>query len=306
MFLNNRYHDPTLGHFISVDPLVGKTGQPYLYANGNPTTLSDPSGLDPGWAHDNDPCNDAGYYSCKQTTGCAARGRSTCKTSSVLMGLGPRGVSEARPVREPATLDVPSPAKPVQAPTGPESAACQHSGSEADVNCFDEDGTNGNGATQTPFESAPNLIPGSLGFAEMCLVYASECAQIILRRSAEMYKDGDVESRNILLTPFTPAAAALVDGCPAQSAYGQGVCTGLNPRAAVTVGQFLITDHELWELDGEYLWHESVHMWQQAAATSLGLSPVHFLAVYTAADSEGTCNNVFEVQANVSWGRYSC
>jgi len=64
VYLNNRYHDPTLGHFISVDPLVGKTGQPYLYANGTPVTLSDPSGLDPGWAHDNDPCNDAGYYKC--------------------------------------------------------------------------------------------------------------------------------------------------------------------------------------------------------------------------------------------------
>jgi len=45
VFLNNRYHDPTLGHFTTVDPLVGKTGQPYLYGDGNPTTLSDPSGL---------------------------------------------------------------------------------------------------------------------------------------------------------------------------------------------------------------------------------------------------------------------
>ena len=56
--------DPQLGAFTSVDPLVGQTGQPYLYANGSPTTLSDPSGLDPGWAHDADPCNDAGYYTC--------------------------------------------------------------------------------------------------------------------------------------------------------------------------------------------------------------------------------------------------
>ena len=45
MFLNNRYHDPQLGHFITVDPLVGTTGTPYLYANGNPSTLSDPNGL---------------------------------------------------------------------------------------------------------------------------------------------------------------------------------------------------------------------------------------------------------------------
>jgi RHS repeat-associated protein len=47
-YLNNRYHDPAIGAFISVDPLVAKTGQPYLYGNGNPITLSDPSGLEPG------------------------------------------------------------------------------------------------------------------------------------------------------------------------------------------------------------------------------------------------------------------
>lgn len=45
VFLNNRYMDPTVSVFLSVDPLVAKTGDPYLYAGGNPTTLSDPSGL---------------------------------------------------------------------------------------------------------------------------------------------------------------------------------------------------------------------------------------------------------------------
>jgi RHS repeat-associated protein len=44
-YLNNRYYDPQLGVFLSVDPLVATTGDPYLYAAGNPTTLSDPSGL---------------------------------------------------------------------------------------------------------------------------------------------------------------------------------------------------------------------------------------------------------------------
>jgi RHS repeat-associated protein len=44
-YLNNRYHDPQLGVFISVDPLVQMTGEPYIYASGNPTTLSDPTGL---------------------------------------------------------------------------------------------------------------------------------------------------------------------------------------------------------------------------------------------------------------------
>lgn len=45
VFLNNRYQDPTTGVFISVDPLVAKTGEPYLYGSGNPTTLSDPEAL---------------------------------------------------------------------------------------------------------------------------------------------------------------------------------------------------------------------------------------------------------------------
>jgi RHS repeat-associated protein len=44
-YLNHRYLDPRLGIFISVDPLITTTNEPYLYAAGNPTTLSDPEGL---------------------------------------------------------------------------------------------------------------------------------------------------------------------------------------------------------------------------------------------------------------------
>ena len=46
-YLNNRYYDPVTAVFISVDPLVAMTGQPYLYGGGSPTTLSDPTGLSP-------------------------------------------------------------------------------------------------------------------------------------------------------------------------------------------------------------------------------------------------------------------
>lgn len=46
--LGQRVYDPTLGHFLSVDPLVSATGDPYLYTAGNPTTLTDPNGLEPG------------------------------------------------------------------------------------------------------------------------------------------------------------------------------------------------------------------------------------------------------------------
>ncbi len=44
-FLNNRHDDPTLGSFISVDPLVTTTEEPYIYGAANPLTYSDPSGL---------------------------------------------------------------------------------------------------------------------------------------------------------------------------------------------------------------------------------------------------------------------
>jgi RHS repeat-associated protein len=44
-YLNNRYLDPALGRFISVDPLVAMTHSAYGYASNNPISRSDPSGL---------------------------------------------------------------------------------------------------------------------------------------------------------------------------------------------------------------------------------------------------------------------
>jgi RHS repeat-associated protein len=40
-----RYYDPAAAQFISRDPMVATTGQPYVYANDNPVNLTDPSGL---------------------------------------------------------------------------------------------------------------------------------------------------------------------------------------------------------------------------------------------------------------------
>ncbi len=40
-----RYYDPATGQFLSVDPLVDETGQPYAYTGDNPVNESDPSGL---------------------------------------------------------------------------------------------------------------------------------------------------------------------------------------------------------------------------------------------------------------------
>ncbi|MCL5446426.1 MAG: RHS repeat-associated core domain-containing protein [Actinobacteria bacterium] len=45
IYLVNRYYDPSTGQFLSVDPLVSITDQPYQYVGGDPINGSDPSGL---------------------------------------------------------------------------------------------------------------------------------------------------------------------------------------------------------------------------------------------------------------------
>lgn len=45
IYLRYRYMDPTVGQFISVDPLIGSTLDPYGYASGNPLQMTDPLGL---------------------------------------------------------------------------------------------------------------------------------------------------------------------------------------------------------------------------------------------------------------------
>ena len=44
VYLLARYYDPSAGQFLSVDPMVSQTLQPYEYADGNPVTNTDPSG----------------------------------------------------------------------------------------------------------------------------------------------------------------------------------------------------------------------------------------------------------------------
>lgn len=60
IYLNNRHYEPTTGTFLSVDPLVALTGEPYIYGAANPVTYSDPLGLDPRPIHCRTSCGDAG------------------------------------------------------------------------------------------------------------------------------------------------------------------------------------------------------------------------------------------------------
>ncbi len=50
LYLINRYYDPTTAQFLTVDPDVGTTDQPYSYAGDNPANAYDPSGLE-GWLY---------------------------------------------------------------------------------------------------------------------------------------------------------------------------------------------------------------------------------------------------------------
>lgn len=48
-YLRARYYDPTTAQFLTIDPLLTKTGTPYAYLSGNPTNDSDPTGMCGFW-----------------------------------------------------------------------------------------------------------------------------------------------------------------------------------------------------------------------------------------------------------------
>jgi RHS repeat-associated protein len=48
IYLVHRYYDPSTGQFLSVDPDVAQTGEPYTYVGGDPANGTDPTGLKGG------------------------------------------------------------------------------------------------------------------------------------------------------------------------------------------------------------------------------------------------------------------
>ena len=72
----NRYYDPTTAQFLTVDPAVSSTGQPYAFAGGDPANATDPMGLCSdysapglytyiqGLCQDNGGCLKVGSYGC--------------------------------------------------------------------------------------------------------------------------------------------------------------------------------------------------------------------------------------------------
>ncbi|HEX6456824.1 MAG TPA: RHS repeat-associated core domain-containing protein [Solirubrobacterales bacterium] len=45
IYLRARTYDPATAQFLSIDPMVGTTGEPYSYGSNNPVNATDPSGL---------------------------------------------------------------------------------------------------------------------------------------------------------------------------------------------------------------------------------------------------------------------
>jgi RHS repeat-associated protein len=52
----NRYYDPTTDQFLSIDPKVASTNQPYVFTNDNPLNSTDPMGLSGGAIYPPGPC----------------------------------------------------------------------------------------------------------------------------------------------------------------------------------------------------------------------------------------------------------
>jgi RHS repeat-associated protein len=71
-YMVNRYYTPTTDQFLSVDPDLPETGQPYAFTTDDPLNLMDPLGLDGGW--------DCGARSTAHSTGRQVASRAARRT----------------------------------------------------------------------------------------------------------------------------------------------------------------------------------------------------------------------------------
>jgi hypothetical protein len=70
-YLRARYFDPSTGQFVSRDPAVAMTRQPFAYVHGNPLNATDPTGLCDFW-----------------DVGCEARAAAAAAAGGVAAGVG--------------------------------------------------------------------------------------------------------------------------------------------------------------------------------------------------------------------------
>jgi RHS repeat-associated protein len=90
IYFLNRYYDPVLGQFISVDPMVAQTEQPYEYSGGDPVNATDPAGdlpiphPDPGGCYNSCPSSSVQSTQSDTTNSCGVEVRFTgqCPTFS--------------------------------------------------------------------------------------------------------------------------------------------------------------------------------------------------------------------------------
>lgn len=127
-YLIGRYYDPQTGQFISLDPLVDQTEQPYAYTDGDPVTGTDSNGLgipldwgDPSsiftssggsnGAHPGSPVWGGGqlngYPSLQSAWDSGALGTAKCPTSPYGDLSGPQGWAYWQPLIELGTVFVP-------------------------------------------------------------------------------------------------------------------------------------------------------------------------------------------------------
>ena len=69
-----RYYDPATDQFLSIDPDVAETGQPYAFTGDDPLNATDPLGLSGG---------SQGYVNYLKKYGCYGHGRRACHGLSI-------------------------------------------------------------------------------------------------------------------------------------------------------------------------------------------------------------------------------